>query len=287
MRRPNIIEKESVQIATVENLTSVFESIASTQVAKVKHKVDLSKEFFQLLWSRYSALRVDPSTRITRRQFVEGNGRNAYVVISAETSLSGDIDQRLIDTMLESYDSKTTDIIVLGSHGATQLAQRGQKIARYFKVPESDEYIDVTPIIEAALPYSEIIIFYEEYVSLGVQQIQHINLITTIESMSSDVDDENAITIDETIFEPSLDIIAEDMEMTMMALALNQAILESGLAQAASRFNAMAVAKKRAGELLHDSTLEYHRAKRAESDGHIREVMTALKKKRKRIGVTR
>ncbi len=284
MRRANLIEKEGVQIGTVEDLTGVFESIASTQVAKVKHKVELSKQFFQLLWSRYSAIRIDPTTRITSRQEREGNGRQAFVIISAEAGLSGDIDQRLIETMLQNYDSASTDIVVLGSHGATQLTQRGIKFSRFFQVPESDEYIDVSPVIEAVMPYSKIIVYYEEYVSLGVQEIQTINLITSLKDMSSTASDEDAITVEETIFEPSLEEIAEGMEMTMMTLALNQTILESSLAQAASRFNAMAVAKKRAGELLADYKLEFHRAKRAESDRALREVMTSLKKKRQRAG---
>lgn len=287
MRRASLIEKEGVQIGTVEDLTGVFESIASTQVAKVKHKVELSKEFFQLLWSRYSAIRIDPKKRITSRHATEGNDRQAFVIISAEAGLSGDIDQRLIETMMQSYDEKTTDIVVLGSHGANQLMQRGVKFSRFFQVPESDEYIDVSPVVEAVLPYSKIIVYYEEYVSLGVQEIKTINLITTLKDLSEGVEDEDAITVEDTIFEPSLEEIADDMEMTMMTLALNQTILESSLAQAASRFNAMAVAKKRAGELLSDFKLEYHRAKRAESDRRMREVMTSLKKKRQRMGARR
>ncbi len=284
MRRPSIIEKEGAQIGTVEDLTGVFESIASTQVAKVKHKVELSKEFFHLLWARYSAIRIDPAKRITTRHSGEGNGRQAFIIISAEAGLSGDIDQRMIETMLQSYDPKTTDIIVLGSHGATQLMQRGIKFAHFFQVPETDDYIDVSPVIDAVSPYSKIIVYYEEYVSLGVQEIKSINLISSLQAMSKDVKDENAITVEDTIFEPSLEEIADGMEMTMMTLALNQTILESSLAQAASRFNAMAVAKKRAGELLGEFRLEFHRAKRSESDRRLREVMTSLKKKRQRIG---
>ena len=89
------------------------------------------------------------------------------------------------------------------------------------------------------------------------------------------------MTAQDTIFEPSLDEIADEMEKTMMTLVLSQSILESSLAQAASRFNAMAVAKKRAGELLSDYMLEFHRAKRAESDRRMREVMISLKKKQR------
>lgn len=283
MRRASAIEKEVADISTVQDLTAVFESLASTQVANVKTKVELSKTFFQLLWRRYSSIRVDPRTRITNRELGDGDNRQAFVVISAEAGLSGDIDQRLIETMSRSYDPKTTDIIVLGSHGASQLTQRGIPYIRFFQVPETDHYIDVSPVIEAVMPYSRIIVFYEEYVSLGVQNIQSIDLISSMKTMSEDAN-EDAMTAEDTIFEPSLDDIADEMEMTMMTLALSQTILESSLAQAASRFNAMAVAKKRAGELVGDYMLEFHRAKRGESDRRMREVMISIKKKRKLAG---
>ena len=280
MRRASLIEKESLQINTIEDLTGVFESIASTQVAKVKSKVELSKEFFRLLWKRYSSLRMDPGTRITSRSMNDKGAKQMFVIISAEAGLSGDIDQRLIETMVQNYNPNNTDIVVLGSHGANQLAQRGIHYERFFQVPESDQYIDVSPVIEAVYPYSKIVVYYEEYVSLGVQEIRTIDLISHIKSMSEEAD-EDIMTAQDTIFEPTLDVIADQMEMTMMTLALSEAILESSLAQAASRFNAMAVAKKRAMDLLLDYKLEFHRAKRSESDRRMREVMTSLKKKKK------
>lgn len=281
MRRPSAIEKDIEGIQTVQDLTAVFESLASTQVAKVKNKVELSKTFFQLLWQRYSSIRVDPATRITERDLGDKDTKEqVFVIISAEAGLSGDIDQRLIETMSHNFDPKTTDIIVLGSHGASQLSQRGIPYIRFFQVPESDRYIDVTPVIEAVMPYSKIIVYYEEYISLGVQNIQSIDLISSMKSMSEEAD-EDAMTADDTIFEPSLDDIADEMEMTMMTLALSQTILESSLAQAASRFNAMAVAKKRAGEMVGDYVLEFHRAKRSDSDRRMREVMVSIKKRRR------
>lgn len=281
MRRASAIEKDAADITTIEDLTSVFESLASTQVGKVKNKVELSKEFFRLLWARYSSLRVDPSTRITQRELgEEGFKEKVFIIISAEAGLSGDIDQRLINVMQKDYDPTTTDIIVLGSHGANQLSQRGIPYVRFFQVPESDSYIDVSPVIEAVVPYSKIIVYYEEYVSLGVQDIQSIDLMSSVQEMSEGAG-EDAMTAEDTIFEPSLDEIADQMEITMMTLALSQTILESGLAQAASRFNAMAVAKKRAGELHGDFMLEFHRAKRSESDRRMREVMISIKKKRR------
>jgi F-type H+-transporting ATPase subunit gamma len=283
MRRASTIEKDAGQINTVEGLTGVFESIASTQVAKVKNKVELSKEFFQLLWGRYSSIRIDPGSRITNRDLDKEQSKAVFIIISAEAGLSGDIDQRMIETMLQAYNKATTDIIVFGRHGASQLLQRGIKFSHYFQVPETDSYIDVSPVISIIKTYSKIVVYYEEYVSLGVQDIKTIDLISRIRDLSQEAD-EDVITAEDTIFEPSLDEIADEMEETMMSLALSQTILESSLAQAASRFNAMAVAKKRASELLSGYQLEYHRAKRSENDRRLHEVLISLKGKRRRLG---
>lgn len=284
MRRPNVIEKEAASIETLRDLTNVFESLASTQVAKVKTKAELSKRFFQLLWQHYSAIRIDPRKRITSRD-ENGNGRKVMVLISAEGGLSGDLDQRMIENMQSEYTPADTDIVVLGSHGAGQLSQRGIPYIRFFQVPETDRYIDVTPVIQSVLPYSHISVYYEEYVSLGQQEVRKIDLISRLRSLSEGAD-EYVMTDSDTIFEPSLDEIADQMEAMMMSLALSQTILESGLAQAASRFNAMTVAEDRAGDMLAEYKMEYHRAKRAENDRRLREVLVGMKKKKRTAAAT-
>lgn len=279
MRRPNIIEKDIASVTTLGNLTNVFESLASTQVAKVKNKAQLSQEFFNLLWERYTAIRVDPKSRITARD-ENGNGRTCLVLISAEAGLSGDLDMRLVENMQQNYNAETTDIVVLGSHGASQLSQRGIPYIRFFQVPESDTYVNVNPVIQAIIGYSKIVVYYEEYISLGQQEIRSMDLITHMQNMSEDAE-EGTMTTEDTIFEPGLNEIANQMEATMMSLALSQTILQSGLAQAASRFNAMTTAEKRAGEMAADFKLEFHRSKRAESDRRLREVLVGIKKKRR------
>ncbi len=280
MRRANVIEKDMAGIGTLKDLTNVFESLASTQVAKVKTKAQLSQDFFNLLWQRYTAIRVDPKKRLISHEGVGDNGKKVLILISAEAGLSGDLDMRMIETMQDEYKAGNTDIVVLGSHGASLLTQRNIPYVRFFQVPESDSYIDVSPVIEAVRPYSEIAVYYEEYISLGEQVVKRIDLITRMKDMSDDLPDE-AMTDADTIFEPSLEQIADQMEETMMSLALSQMILQSGLAQAASRFNAMTVAEDRASELLGEYKLEFHRAKRSESDRRLREVLVSIKKKRR------
>jgi ATP synthase F1 gamma subunit len=279
MRKASLIQKEQGGIETIRDLTGVFESIASTQVAKIKDKTQMSQEFFQLLWSKYSAIRVDPKSQLANKK--KENNKKVFVVVSAEGGLSGDIDQRLIEAMLQDYDKNDTDVVVLGTHGANQLHDRGIPYIRFFKIPETDTYIDVSPIIDAIADYSKITVYYEQYVSLGVQDIKKIDLQSSIQTLVKNAENsDDIITETDTIFEPSLEEIADMMERGMMSLAFSQVILDSGLAQAASRFNAMAGAKKRAFELIALYNLEYHRSKRGESDRRLREVLTAIKKKK-------
>ena len=278
MRRANIIEKDITSIGTLKNLTNVFESLASNQVAKVKHRAGLGHEFFKMIWKYYTAIRVDPKKRLLNRP--ETNGRTVFILISAEAGLSGDLDVRTIDAMQKKYSPETTDIIVLGSHGANQLSQREIPYIKFFQTPESDGFINVEPIINIVKDYSRIVVYYAEYISLGQQEVRTVDLLSQIQEMGENFE-EGVITDDDTIFEPSLNEIALRMEATMMNLALSQTILQSKLAQAASRFNAMTVAEDRASELLGDYKLEFHRAKRSENDKRLREVLVGIKKKRR------
>lgn len=280
MRRASLVEKDMMGIGTLKDLTNVFESLASTQVAKVKGNAQVGQAFFDLLWERYTALRIDPRKRLTVRDGVGDNGRRVMVLIAAEAGLSGDLDMRMIETMQHEYDASNTDIVVMGSHGASLLSQRGIPYAHFFQVPQSDKYIDVSPVTEILMPYETIVVYYQEYLSLGQQEVRRLDLVANIKDMSDDVDDDS-MTDQDTIFEPSIEEIAHRMESSMMSLALSQAILQSGLAQAASRFNAMTVAEDRASEMLRDYTMEFHRAKRAENDRRLRETLISIKKKRR------
>lgn len=59
----------------------------------------------------------------------------------------------------------------------------------------------------------------------------------------------------------------------MMSVALSQVILESKLAQYASRFNAMSMAHKKAGEIQEDLRRLYNQARRSEDDERTREII--------------
>lgn len=282
MRRPNDIERDVKSIGTLVELTGVFEGIASMRIAQIKNQVLQATEFFNDLWEIYSQLRVDNLFRFGRSQSDEGVlDKDLFIVITAEGGFSGDIDQKLIKVMLDDYDSKKQDILVIGHHGAMQLAQRGVGFIKYFKMPTRDKNINVDPIIRYVQKYQKTKVYYQEYISLMVQDVKRIELSAAVQEqgkISEEKDKKEIITSDNTIFEPSMYKVIDHLERSMLQIAMSQLILDSKLAQYASRFRAMTASHERAEESQSDYRLEYNRSRRAIKDQRLKEIINGLRK---------
>ncbi len=282
MRHPTDIERDKKSISTLVELTGVFEGIASMRIAQIKNQVLQATEFFNDLWGIYSQLRVDSLFRFGRSQSGEEVlSKDLYILITAEGGFSGDIDQKLIKAMQKSYNKDKHDIIVIGHHGAMQLAQRGISFKKYFKLPSKDKNINVAPIIRYVQQYQKTTVFYQQYISLMVQDVKQIELSAAVQQQGEDSEEKDKkeiITADNTIFEPSMYNVIDHLERSMLQIAMSQLILDSKLAQYASRFRAMTASHERAEESQGDLRLEYNRAKRAIKDQRLKEIINGMRK---------
>ncbi len=280
MKRLSEVVSEQQAMQSVVGLTNVFEGLASMRLAQVKDQVLSSQHFFNELWDIYSQVR-------TSNQFHYGRGldkppldKELYIAITAEGGFSGDIDQKLISWMLQFYDKSKQDIIIIGHHGALQLTQAGVEFKRYFRLPAHDNNINVEPLIAQVKLYSSTSVFYQTYITLMVQDIKRIELKRAIEDASKQVSASNKTRIKDQdyIFEPSAEIVAGHLENTMMQITLTQTILDSKLAQYASRFRSMRRASDKANDMMHELTREYSRTKRFYADERLKEVINGLVK---------
>ena len=279
MKRPNEIAREEMSMATLVELTSVFEGIASMKIAQTKNQVLESTKFFDRLWQIYRQLRVDALFSFGREQNVELIDKELFIIITAEGGFSGDIDQKLVELMIENYNKDLNDIIVIGHHGAMQLSQRGIGFRKYYKLPEKDRNINVSPIIREVQQYRKCSVFYQQYISLMAQDVKRIELTTAVQIAGTGEDRLDEIISEETyIFEPTSYAVAAHLERSMMKIALSQLILQSKLAQYASRFRAMSASHQRADESKTDLHLSYNRARRGVKDERLKEIINGIKK---------
>jgi ATP synthase F1 gamma subunit len=279
MVSPQEIELELNGISTMVELTSVFEGIASMRIAQVKNQVLQSQQYFDALWQMYSQIRVGDFFHFGRQESDEKIiNKELYIAITAEGGFSGDIDQKLINWMLKDHDPEKQDIIVIGHHGAIQLAQNHIKFLKYFKLPSKDQNINVSPIIREVQKYKSASVFYQQYVSLMVQDVKKISLGGAVESKGKLVGKSKDFISEETyIFEPSAYAVVDHLERSMMNIALSQVILESKLAQYASRFRAMSAAHTKGMESVDELRLQFNRAKRAIKDERLKEITSGMK----------
>lgn len=279
MKRPSEIEREEMAMSSLVELTSVFEGIASMRIAQTKNQVLQSTKFFNDLWDIYSQLRVDSLFNFGRQKHDAVIDKELYIIITAEGGFSGDIDQKLLKMMLETYDAEKNEIIVIGHHGAVQLAQRGISYKKYFKLPSKDKNINVTPIIREVQQYRSTKLFYQEYISLSEQVVKSIELSSAVRERVDTLEgDEEAISEANYIFEPSTYAVAAHLERSMAQIAVSQLILQSKLAQYASRFRAMSASHTRAQDTKTELHMDFNRARRAIKDARLKEIINGMKK---------
>lgn len=267
-------------MATLVELTSAFEGIASMKIAQTKNQVLESTKFFDALWKIYSQLRVDALFSFGRDPNEKPKiDKELYIMITAEGGFSGDIDQKLLKLVLETYNKDKHDIIVIGHHGAIQLSQRGIGFKRYFKLPAKDQNINVVPIVREVQQYKTASLFYAEYVSLMSQDVKKIELANAVKSQGAASDSSDEVISEATyIFEPDSFAVAAHLERSMMQISISQLILSSKLAQYASRFKAMTASHQRADESRQELHMMYNRARRGIKDERLKEIINGMKK---------
>lgn len=274
MKRPQEIAAEENDMATIVGLTGAFESLASMRISQTKTQVLQSQAFFNEIWHIYSQLRVDGLFRFGRSKHEDVIDKILIIAVTAEGGFSGDIDQRLITTMLKEYDPAKHDIIIIGHHGATQLTQLHVKYLKYYKLPEKDNNINVQPLIAMVKQYQTALVYYQSYITLTTQEIKRIELRTAVQAAGSQAGKSDEVISElNYIFEPSAFDVVAHLERSMLEITLGQVILDSKLAQYASRFKAMTVSKERASESLSDLHILYNRTKRSIADERLKEIL--------------
>jgi ATP synthase F1 gamma subunit len=274
------IAHERDAMFTIVELTSAFEGIASMRIAQIKNQVQSSEQFFGELWRIYSQIRVDELFHFGRGLSVSDViEKELLILITSEGSFSGDIDAKLLDEALKHYDKTKNDILVIGHHGAVQLAQSGVDYVKSYKLPVKDRDINVSPLVAQVQKYASTVVYYQNYVSLMNQEVKSIKLSAAVSERGKNVAAGGEVITEENyIFEPSTYEVIDHLERSMMQITLSEVILESKLAQYASRFRAMTLANDKADESLDDLDTSYARAKRLLKDERLKEVVNAAKR---------
>lgn len=278
MKSRSAIVASQAQSKITERLTAVFEGIASAGIAKTRDRTLTSQSFFRELWAMYASLRINPDERLMERsqQTAARGKQQAYLLVTSDSGLAGDLNQGIVETALRTYHPKSTDLFVIGKRGASLLAERGIKPTGVFAVPSPEQSAQFAPVAQLISAYPQPTAFFQTYKSLAQQNIARMDLITVVRALGSD-QLPGVISTQDYVFEPSIDELALILEGAMIQIALAEILLESRLATYAARFKAMSLAHQRAEKISRFLRLSANRAKRAASDKRQSESVIGLK----------
>jgi len=278
MRSLNELDAERSQTEVILGLTRAFEGIASMRIAQVKDQTLMSGKFFAELWKIYNQIRVDEFFHFGRVQDDNSNPKELLILITSEGSLSGDIDERLIRQVVKYYKPEKNDVIVVGYHGSQLATQNNIKYIRSFRLPSNDANINVAPLQAEVQKYASTTVFYASYVSIMTQDIKTMPLGTAVSARGQNIEkSEDIISEENYIFEPSTYDVVSYLETTMVKVMLGELILESKLAQYASRFKAMSMARQKATDTLGELKWTYNRSKRHIKDERLKNITNSMR----------
>lgn len=279
MKRSNIIKSDLQEIMVINRLTAVLESVSSIRIGQIKDTVLAGRECFTELWKTYTQLRIDTEKHkrfISKDESRFSNGKTLYVILTSDGSLSGTIDQRIIDYFLTVRETQDADVFCIGKHGVSLLKLRGIEALQSFQFPNNADQAQIQDICAAIEPYAKITIYYQSYESINKQTVKSIELISSVASLASNTPvGGDIISSRDFVFEPSLKIIVKTMESTMLQIALREILLDSELAQLASRFVAMFAAEERAKKTQKTLTSAWQKSRRDERDRRQRETIAS------------
>lgn len=237
------LENEIQYLATFKNIMETYEEIAASRMQRIRGSVLKSRDFvfeinsiFQHVKHSYKK-QVDKlmkSKKIKDQSslsFSNRNGKTLYVLVSANTGLYGEVIRRTYNEFIEHYKKQKADVAIIGKIGLQRFKQDFPKNPyTYFDFPDTkiDEE-DLKKTITFLIQYQEIIVFYEQFVNVVMQE----PIATNISG--------DALPWEQTgpeikyFFEPNLEKVLGFFEKEIFASIFEQTIFESELAKFASR----------------------------------------------------
>ena len=263
-------------INTIKDISSVFEKIASIKINQIRQDVSSKKEFFNSIWDIYINLKAGDYKDNKTLQNKGKINKTVYVVISSNSGLIGDMNNKIINLLKKEIKNKDRyDVFVIGDKGKRILELENIKYVKNYTFKDNVDDEFTKTILDDIGNYKTITVLYEEYLSLQKQNAKMKNLSIDADEIS----EEDIIRQEEYIFEPSYKDVLNYFESIMKGQMFAQILYESLLSQYASRMVAMSTANTKATTVYNNKMIELNKVKRKIKDENARIIFESFKRK--------
>ena len=261
---PNLRELRS-RIKSVEStsrVTNALQMIAAAKMKKAQDKVLDGRSYGEKLNSILSNFYLS-NREIFNSEDAKGD-KNLIILVTPDRGLCGALVSNILKSASNYFENDNSDkeIVVIGKKGNSYISRTTDNEPAFYQVsdmPTFDEVSDMTKfIIEkySSGEFSEINIFYSEFISTAVQKAK----IKKLMPIQIDEDLEEKVS-SEFLYEPSLEEVSNALIPRYIEVNIFNAVLDSIASEHSARLVAMQNATDNANELKEDLTLDLNKAR--------------------------
>lgn len=268
--------KEEIEgTLTAKALTETFEEVAAARMQAIRASVAQTRTFLQevdqvfgQVKQAYWAWGVKHSYKTKEGKISQAsarvkNGRIAWILLSANSGLYGDLPLKVVKSFIANYRSKlaTTpdlDVFVVGKVGQYLVSTEQPKIpfTGFDLADDKPEESQMNALLNMVVNHSQIFITYAHFESLLAQVPETADISGgDVGSDKSALEQQLAGQVSDTkinniMYEPSVVAVAQFFESEILKALLRQKIYEMQLARFASRMVAMDQATDKTNDQL-------------------------------------
>lgn len=301
------LKRRIKSINSTKKITKAMEMVAASKMRKAVNNVLATRDYSNLAWTTilHLAEKTDAAKHplLQKRQIVK---KVAILVISSNRGLCGGFNNNVAQKVLASIKKhentvEKTEIITLGTKARDILINNDQEITADFTkqdlILNSGEISAVAHFLineYKAGTYDKVMVAYTDFVST-IKQVTRVKqllpIINEVEEylgvvgMSEGVKTtkefikekeerylKKGLFTYEYIFEPSAEIVLEEMLPRLIEIQIYQAVLESDASEHSARMMAMRNATDAAKDMINNLTQVYNQARQAAITQEIAEI---------------
>ena len=263
-------------IRNIAQITRAMEMMSASRMKRAQDAILAARPYSDELRAALSRVAGAVSAEVDPLLARRPVRRIALIVLTTDRGLAGALDSNTVRAVLRWIASRIegsggevpeVDAVTVGRKGRDGLRRAGIHIAAHFShLGNRPAFSDVTPVARLVTQdflegtYDEIGVAYSTFISTLSQRPEVRTVLPVVEPQMGE---EQRISNDEYLFEPSPEAVIHQLLPHYVAIDLYRALLENNASEESARMVAMRSATDNANELIDDLTLVYNKTRQA------------------------
>lgn len=278
------IKRRIKSVKNTRKITKAMELVAASKMRKAVNAVLGTRPYAKLAWSTIGDIgtRVDTTLHPLLRQHDEVK-RVLLILITSDRGLAGGFNTNILRKTREEIRTLGSDVelqtICIGKRGSDAMRRLKLPImASFVEITNNTKFEEVLPIGRLVIDeftkgsFDRVLIAYTDFVSAITQKPLIMQLLPLEKQVEKVAAGFSLRSSTEFTFEPSPEIVLNQMLPRLIETMVYQAVLESAASEHSSRMMAMRSASDAAGDMIDDLSFTYNQARQAGITQEIAEI---------------